>query len=247
MSSRKEVKQQNSQQLYAQLDKVLKDHQKRKTNPDLEKDVLKLAKWQSQRMLRTYADMFATDRYNPPMSFFKEDMYAPKDFSQRDLEAKKVFPVMSRVMPAGMVGTLALVMEVNALSMELDDRLAEALKELGLIDEITPAAYGEAYRRCDNRAQREHQIKLIIEVGKAVNRYVKFPYISGALKMMSKPAHMLGLGDLQDFLERGYEGFKHMGDAGEFILQIEDRETKILDNIFAAKDDPFDIEIIPLK
>ena len=88
---------------------------------------------------------------------------------------------------------------------------------------------------------------LIIAVGKAVNRYVKFPYISGALKVMSKPAHMLGLGDLQDFLERGYEGFKHMGDAGEFILQIEDRESKILANIYAEKEDPFDIEVIPLK
>ncbi len=247
MPTRKEQKQEKIQQLYAQMEKVLQDHQKRKTNPELEQDVLKLAEWQSQRMLRTYADMFATARYFPPMNFFKEDMYAPKDFSKRDLEAKKVFPVMSRVVPAGMVGTLALVMEVNALSMALDDRLAAALKQLGAIDAITPAAYGEAYRLCDNRAEREYQIELIVKVGQAVNRYVKFPYISGALKIMHKPAHMLGLGDLQDFLERGYEGFKHMGDASEFLLQIEDREGKILDNIFAGKDDPFDIDTIPLK
>lgn len=247
MATRKELKQEKSEQLYAQLDRVLKDHHKRKQNPELEQDVLKLAAWQSQRMLRTYADMFSTERYNPPMTFFKEDMYAPKDFSKRDLEAKKVFPVMSRVMPGGMVGTLALVMEVNALSMDLDDRLAEALKGMGAIDDITPQSYAEAYRICDNKAEREHQIKLIIEVGKAVNRYVKFPYISGALKVMSKPAHMLGLGDLQDFLERGYEGFKHMGDATEFITQIEDRESKILNNIFAGQGDPFDIDIIPLK
>lgn len=243
----KATKQDYQQRLGEQLDKVIARHRRRKQHPELEGKILKLASWQSRRLLDTYADLYATERYRQAVTFFTEDMYGEKDFSKRDMDAKKVYPIMSRVLPGSMIGTLATVMELNALTMELDDGMVEALTELGAMDDINEESYAEAFRRNATLDQRRYQMSLVLQVGKELARYVKYPYISGALKVASKPAHMLGLGELQDVLERGFASYKGMNGADEFLFQIEDREGKIMDKIFAGEPKPFEIDKVPLK
>jgi hypothetical protein len=46
---------------------------------------------------------------------------------------------------------------------------------------------------------------------------------------------------MQSFLERGFQAFKHMGGATEFLDIIQRRELAILERIFAGADDPFAI------
>ena len=57
--------------------------------------------------------------------------------------------------------------------------------------------------------------------------------------MMRKPAHMAGLGGLQDFLERGFAAFAQMRGAGVFIETIQRRESALYEAIAAGADDPF--------
>ena len=73
----------------------------------------------------------------------------------------------------------------------------------------------------------------------AYDRLVVKPFIFTTLKVMRRPAKLAGLQDLQSFLEHGFEAFRHMGGADEFLATIGGRETRILSRLFSGHPDPF--------
>lgn len=191
--------------------------------------------WQSRRLAATYADLVAQPRYRAATEFFLEDLYGPKDFSARDQELLRIVPVMARVLPATAVQTASLAIELEALSEALDHALAAALPA-GPLDE---ASYAAAYRASSTRAQRLRQIDLIEAVGHRLDALVRKPFVAGTLKIMRKPAHLAGLGDLQDFLEEGYAAFRTMDGSEEFLAALRSRETAILNRFFSNASRPF--------
>jgi hypothetical protein len=197
-----------------------------------------LKAWQAARLTRTYADFSAQPRYRAATSFFIGDLYGPKDFSSRDQAMLRILPVMTRMLPASAVETAALAIELEALSEDLDQRLAAALPP-GAIDART---YGEAYRASSTPAERERQIELIDAVGRRLEALVAKPLVARTLKVMRRPARIAGLADLQDFLEKGFEAFRAMDGAGEFLATVASRETGIKDRLFSSRPDPFSPE-----
>jgi hypothetical protein len=194
-----------------------------------------LKAWQSNRLARGYADMAAVPRYRAATAFFLDDLYGPKDFSDRDQAMLRIVPVMSKLLPASAVETAALALELEALSEDLDQRLARALPT-GPIDE---AAYAQAYRASSSRAERERQVELTAAVGARLDSLVKKPLVSRTLRLMRRPARMAGLEGLQDFLERGFDAFHAMEGAGEFLALVRGRETAILNRLFSGAERPF--------
>ena len=192
-------------------------------------------RFQSQRLAATYADVAAVPRYSAATSFFLDDLYGAKDFSSRDQAMMSVVPVMSRMLPSSAVETAALAIELEALSEDLDHRLARALPHGPLDDE----AYAAAYRASGTRAERERQVNLIGEVGRRLDRLVRKPLVFRMLQLMRRPARLAGLQDLQDFLERGFESFRLMAGADEFLALIHERETRIMDRLFSRAAEPF--------
>ena len=196
-----------------------------------------LKAWQAQRLARTYADVASTERYRAATAFFLDDLYGPKDFSGRDEEMLRIVPTMARILPSSAVETAALAIELEALSEDLDQRVARALPP-GPIDE---AAYAQAYREGSKRPERERQVELIGAVGKRLDALVRKPLVFRTLKLMRTPAKMAGLQDLQDFLERGFDAFRGMDGAGEFLALVEERETAILKRLFSGAAKPFSL------
>ena len=194
-------------------------------------------RWQTSRLIKTYADLAANPRYRAATAFFVEDLYGPKDFSARDAAMLRIVPVMTRVLPAKAVESAALSVELEAVSEDLDQRLAQALPD-GVIDEST---YAAAYRGSARLEERVHQIQLIVEVGRRLDSLVHWPFVHRTLKLMRSPARMAGLSDLQDFLERGFEAFAAMDGADDFLATIERRETAILNRLFSGAAEPFSI------
>jgi hypothetical protein len=191
--------------------------------------------WQAARLAGTYADLAANPRYAKATAFFLGDLYGTKDFSGRDSAMLRIYPVMVRTLPRGAVETAALAIEVDALSEELDRRVAACI-EAG---PVTDATYGRAYREAGTRAERLRQIELIDEVGQRLDVLVVKPLVYATLKLMRRPARLAGLEDLQGFLERGFEAFRHMGGAKEFLATIADREGRILSRLFSGHPSPF--------
>jgi hypothetical protein len=194
-------------------------------------------RWQTERLMKTYADLNADPRYRDATDFFVRDLYGPKDFSSRDAAMLRIVPVMARVLPAKAVETAALSVEVEALSEELDHRLAAALTGT----EITEDTYAQAYRASATPGERGHQIQLIVDVGHRLEALVHWPFVYETMKLMRQPAKLAGLADLQDFLERGFHAFKAMGPADEFLTTVEGRERAILSRLFSGAAQPFSI------
>jgi hypothetical protein len=191
--------------------------------------------WQSGRLERTYADLAANPRYAKATAFFLGDLYGTKDFSGRDEAMLRIYPIMVRTLPAAAVETAAIAIEVDALSEELDRRVAAALEP----GPVTESSYACAYRQAGTRADRVRQIELIDEVGRRLDVLVVKPMVYTTLKLMRAPARMLGMEDLQVFLERGFEAFRHMGGADEFLATIAGRENGILSRLFSGHPNPF--------
>jgi hypothetical protein len=81
---------------------------------DLDPPLARLRQWQSERIARTYADLLADKRYRPACLFFLSDIYAPRDFSQRDHDVERIHTFLSRVVPAQMLQLLTDVVELNS-------------------------------------------------------------------------------------------------------------------------------------
>ena len=200
-----------------------------------------LRRWQAQRLARTYADLAASERYGTATAFFLSDLYGERDFTERDLSLERAYPLIVKLLPDAALLPLARAIELHALSAELDRALGAALQEEpGAKGGITEAAYASAYRRCANRVERLRQIELLRAVGEPLDVVVAKPLVGRLLKLARKPARVGGFAELQDFLERGYEAFRHMGGASEFLATIEQREKRILERLFAGAAHPFD-------
>lgn len=202
-----------------------------------------IREWQSARLAWTHRDLLESPRYRPATLFFLSDVYAPRDFSQRNFDIQKAYDAMRKAVPERVVHTLAETIELHQFTDELDAFLATVMVEqLGVTDSITPEQYAEGYRLCDNYADRTRQIAMIVKIGRSVDRVVRLPFIGITLRLAHTPAHMAGWVELQSFLERGYAAFKHMKGAEEFLATVERREMAILDRIFAGHPAPFDLD-----
>jgi len=203
--------------------------------PVMGERVRALKRWQTDRLVRTYADLMAQARYRQATAFFVEDLYGPKDFTGRDVAMMRIVPMMARILPAKAVETAALSVEVEALSEDLDHRLAHRLGAAPLDER----SYAQAYRESATPEERHRQIQLIADVGHRLDALVKWPFIGSTLKLMRQPARLAGLTDLQDFLERGFEAFRAMAGADDFLATIQRRETQILNRLFSGEANPF--------
>ncbi|MCL4801895.1 MAG: hypothetical protein KJ025_20055 [Burkholderiales bacterium] len=205
-------------------------------------DRLRLREWQAARLARTYPDLLASPRYGRAARFFLDELYGPKDFTERDDEVARILPTMTRLLPVAAVRAFALAVELDCVSETLDAALVAALRAGGNADaalRLDAPRYADAYRRCANRAERERQIRLVREIGEALDALARKPLVAKAVEMMRRPAALAGLAELHAFLEGGFAAFRHMQGADEFLGTIDRRERRIMERLFAGDPDPF--------
>jgi hypothetical protein len=208
----------------------------------LEPRLALLRRWQADRLAHTYADLLADKHAAPACQFFLSDIYGPRDFTQRDHDAERLHAILSRLLPAPMLKQLVDIIELNRLSAALDQQLLEMLfGPLGVTTTITTEVYAAGYRRCDNRAERERQIDLIVKVLGEAAQGAHWPGVGPVLAAVGGPARKAGWVELYDFLKRGYEAFKRIKDVKGFVGTIEARERHILARICDGDPVPFEV------
>jgi len=223
--------------LAQELSRVAGLNAQRRADPALAAALERLGNWQGRRLAQTYADLAAQPRFAAAIEFFRTDLYGGTDFTQRDADLERVVTVMMRMLPEGVIATIAKAVELHRLSQELDRSLLARLPRADAA--FTVADYARAYRRMGNRAEREHQIRLIGEIGATLDVFVRKPLIYAALVMMRQPARLAGLFALHDFLERGFAAFRRMDGADEFLATIAQRERALMEALFAGDVAPF--------
>lgn len=201
------------------------------TQQNLTEAIRKLQTWQTKRLLITHDDLWHSKRFKPAMQFFVDELYGPKDFSQRDIELARVMPKMGKVLPNKGLISLQAALRLNCLSLELDIALVQKLGS----KEINRSNYFDCYRQSDNQSKREEQIQLLEELGLDLAQVVKITGISAILMLSRKPAKIAGVKSLHEFLEKGFKSFKKLGEVHDFIDPIINRERDLMHALFAAK------------
>ena len=192
--------------------------------------IRKLQTWQTNRLLATHDDLWNSKRFRPPMQFFADEIYGPKDFSERDVELTRAVPKMAKVIPEKGLESLQTAIRLNSLSLELD--LALAQKMGGEV--IDRNSYFECYRQSGSQSKREEQILLLEHLSFDLPKVVKTPGISLILRLSRKPAKMAGVEILHAFLENGFNSFKKVGDVNDFINPVINRERAMMNALFSA-------------
>lgn len=195
---------------------------------DLQGSVRSVQTWQTHRLLASHQAFWQKKRFKPAMQFFIDELYGPKDFSQRDEEIARVVPKMSKILPQKALKSLESALRLNSLSYQLDIALAQHLHE----QPLNRDSYAKAYRSCDNQPSRVLQIELLQALGNDLAEVVKISGISTLLLLSRKPAKVAGVESLHHFLETGFKAFKKLGNVSEFIDPIVAKERQIMHDLF---------------
>jgi hypothetical protein len=99
---------------------------------------------------------------------------------------------------------------------------------------LSETSYGVAWRAVGQASARAEQIELVQAVGLALAKQVRKPFIRTTLRLMRGPAHAAGLDSLQSFLEQGFDAFRELPEAAEFVKAIATRETALAAALFAG-------------
>ena len=204
---------------------------RRAADPGLANAVRRIKHYQQRRFAHTYADLLASTRYRPAAQFFLDELYGPRDFSQRDSQFERVVPALVRVFPRAIVATVATLAALHALSEQLDSAMAAQLQPAAPLD---AAAYAQAWQASAEPARREHQIELTLEVGRSLDGLTRNLLVRNSLRLMRGPARAAGLGELQAFLESGFETFRAMRGTQDFLGMIDAREHRLNRALFDA-------------
>lgn len=216
------------------LEAVRAQRMARASDTGLAKRVWQVKHYQQTRFAMTYADLLATPRYAGAASFFLDDLYGPGDFTQRDGQFARIVPGLIRLFPAEVVATVEALTALHALSERLDTEMAHHVDS----DALTRATYVAAWRRVGQPEARQQQLDLMLEVGHALDAHTRRSLLRHSLRAMRAPARAAGLGALQAFLERGFETFRGLRGAAEFLAEIETREQAVAASLFGRRDAP---------
>lgn len=217
------------ERLRALLLRLQQHRRQQDQDPAVAERLSALRAWQARRLAATYADIRGTTRFGGPCEFFLSDLYGEGDFADRDRAVERVVPIMLRLLPEGVLASLARAIELNALSQELDHALAASLPpHCTHAEAISDSDYAAAYALSAEPQARRRQLALLLVLGRELDRLVRKPLLSELLRMCRWPARLAGLGALQSFLERGFDAFGRLAGAGPFLGTILRRERAFM-------------------
>lgn len=218
------------------LQRVTEERRQRAADGALGAKVRLVKAYQQRRFSHTYADLLQHPRYQAASHFFLDELYGPSDFSRRDEQFARVVPAMVRLFPEDIVAAVATLAALHALSEHMDTVLAGHLENTETLD---GPAYVRAWQTAGQPPAREQQVALTVQVGERLDKLTRNPLLRHSLRMMRTPARAAGLTELQQFLETGFDTFRAMRGAKEFLALIGDRERRLAAALFAAPA-PFD-------
>ncbi len=219
------------QSILEHLAAVQRERERRAASPDLMAGVQAVKAYQHKRFEETYADLLRSDRYGPAARFFLDELYGPTDFARRDQQFARVVPALVRLFRKEILETVEALASLHALSEALDSEMGAHFAS----DAAPEHAYRHAWRRTGRADDREQQIRLMLLVGEKLDTLTRKPMLRTSLNMMRVPARAAGLAELQQTLERGFETFRSMRGAAEFLATIGQRESAICLQLFSSQ------------
>lgn len=222
-------------------------------NPALGSAVGQVKTLQARRFRGTYADLMASPSFGPAAKFFLEELYSDSDYTARDQQFSRIAGTLQTMFPAAVVDTAVALAVLHAQTEALDhamglawpaaagsptDSISGPATATARNDTTDAARYVAAWRAVGDRAAREQQLQRVLAMGTDLARLTRTPGLRMMLRMMRAPAHAAGMGDLQQFLEAGFDTFgqlaRQRGGVEQFLATIEARERALMAELFDA-------------
>lgn len=194
---------------------------------------LALQAFQSHRLRRDYRDLSAMAQYTPVGEFFFEEMYGPRDFSDRDSSARRLQSYL-HLFPGVRLRDIEEVLDLLELTVQLDDHLARMLHAEAAPLDFDETLYEAYYRKQDNYDERLRQLDLVRSCLLSVFHLSRSALLGVALHRSGLIARLAGIGPVHTFLTKGYDALRGVSDITIFSDTIYTRELKRLDRIYAV-------------
>lgn len=202
--------------------------------PVEEPDLRYLKLFQSQRLQDTYADFTAKKEYEAACFFFFNRLYSTDDTSERDQAFRSIHATAKRFLGGEVVVSMNKLIELQELTIQLDQRILQVLREFGQSLDFDMETYERAYKLSDNYQGRIRQIELLEFVNRLIHRISHRFGIGMVLKGLHAACVIYGDTRMADFLMDGYKAFRNMRSIEPLANAIVERETKRLDRIWEA-------------
>jgi hypothetical protein len=191
-----------------------------------------LKAFQSQRLQDTYADFTAQKEYQAACFFFFNRLYSTDDTTDRDAAFRSIHNVTRRFLGGEVVQSMNKLIELQELTIVLDQKIIEVLRDLERPLDYTMETYERAYKLSDNYQGRIRQIELLEFVNRLIHRISHRFGIGMVLKGLHGACVIYGDTRMADFLMDGYKAFRDMPSIEPLAGAIVTRETERLDRIW---------------
>ncbi|MCX7860701.1 MAG: hypothetical protein N2385_11455 [Chloroflexus sp.] len=187
--------------------------------------------FQSNRLRRDYRDLSEVPEYEPLGEFFFNEMYGPRDFSQRDQEGRRLHHFLG-MLPGVHLRDLEEVLELLELTYQLDDDLAQRMLAADIGTDFDEMTYEYFYRLADKYNERLRQLTLVRSSLYNVFRLSRSAMLGLALRRSHFVARLAGISNVHTFLLRGYEALQNVTAIEHFAETIYQRELDRLNRIY---------------
>ena len=118
---------------------------------------------QSRRFAGSYADLLRSEQYADAASFFLDELYGVRDYTERDNQFARVAGGLERLFPDAVVQTAVRIAGLHSLTEELD--MAMARRWLLDTGGSEAARYARAWASVGRPADRRAQLATVLAVG----------------------------------------------------------------------------------
>ena len=197
--------------------------------------------YQRQRLLDTHNHLVANPATEPAARFLIDDVYGGRDLKPVAIDIRRAIDKAMRLLPARVMETSATVLEAAILTQELDEGLTDVLADR-LDQPLDDASWCGAYREMGRPELRALQLSMIEEIGPHLDRYVRSRMIQATFRLVRRPAHAAGFGNLYDFLDLGFGAMQGIPSCGALLQQVAAVEQQIMQQVLDQHPQPFAVK-----
>ncbi len=194
-----------------------------------EEPLVKVRRYQASMLKDTYRDLMEDEGYNRLITFLLDTIYTPEGTNAPTEVFGKVYDYFLERPKGKPITILTKLVELNRLTDELDQSLAD---EIGETSEITDAVYEDALRACNNREERERQIELFVKCITKLHRLTRHPLNAFMFKVMKLLMSYLGRPKAIKAVKEGYSTLLEIEDVSRLTGTIRERELARLEGVY---------------
>lgn len=212
--------------------------QERAAQPSLGAAVQAVKELQSTRFRGSYADLLQSDIYAPAAQFFLAELYGSSDYAARDAQFGRIAGTLQTLFPQPVVAMAVALAQLHQQTEALDHAMGRCWLAAANTASDDAACYVAAWQGVGQASARSGQLASVLAMGQDLARLTAKPGLRTLLHMMRGPARAAGLGELQRFLEAGFDTFgqlvRQRGAVAQFLATIEAREAALMTLLFTG-------------